>query len=202
MEAQVKDMEALTEAYKSIQAENYQLREYIIGLQSRLIDLQSEVPEVPGGINVHQHRPPVEQVITHTPAHEAAVAAAAAANSANVAGTTSQDQPGVNATATAPPNQPPAPAHQHVGVPVNFGDQQAADQQMNQLNRIAVAGLGMRRPHHEEAAYLGNATGNPGTGTNPSINSGMNGPPAKRPRTDGADESGLGGDSQGQNLGA
>ena len=201
MEAQVKDMEALTEAYKSIQAENYQLREYIIELQARLIDLQSEVPEIPGGINVHQHRPTVDQVITHTPAHEAAVAAAAAAaNSANTV-TTSSDQSGAT-TATAPPTQPPAPSHQHVGVPVSYSDQQSADQQMNQLNRIAVAGLGMRRPHHEEAAYLANPSGNAGPGANPNVTSGMNGPPPKRPRTDGADDSGLGGDSQGQNLGA
>lgn len=39
-----------------MQSENYQLREYIINLQSRLLDTQGEVPEVPGNIDLSQPR--------------------------------------------------------------------------------------------------------------------------------------------------
>lgn len=188
-------MESLTEAYKAIQDENYQLREYIIGLQSKLIDLQSDVPEVPGGIDVHQTRPHASEIMTATQAHEAATNAS---NAVDAVGTTTA-QPG--ATATAPASSTSQQAHHAAAVPVNLADQQP-DQQMNQLNRIAVAGLGMRRPHHEEAAYLSNVPGNPGNNTNMNAG-GMSGPPAhKRPRTDSGDGTGFGSDNQGQNLAA
>lgn len=107
----------MTENYKALQAENYQLREYIIGLQSRLIDTQGDVPELPPNIDLTQPRP--------DPA-----AVQAAVNAATGATTASQ-----LAAAAAASSQP---------------------EQMNALNRIAVAGLGMRKHQHEEAAFLGN----------------------------------------------
>lgn len=62
LEAQVKDYSALSESYKAIQAENYQLRDYIISLQSRLIEAQGEFPQPPPNIELprpsnhpHQH---------------------------------------------------------------------------------------------------------------------------------------------------
>jgi len=63
LEEQVRDYAMLTENYKNVQAENYQLRDYIISLQSRLLESQGEVPppptNVPGlepGRPVHQYQ--------------------------------------------------------------------------------------------------------------------------------------------------
>jgi hypothetical protein len=51
-------MHALEENYKAIQAENYSLREYIIHLQSRLIESQGEFPQPPPNVNLnHPHGP-------------------------------------------------------------------------------------------------------------------------------------------------
>ncbi|KAK2753307.1 hypothetical protein FQN55_003436 [Onygenales sp. PD_40] len=127
LEEQVKDYEMLLENYKAIQAENYQLREYIISLQSRLIDSQNEVPELPSNIDLSQPR-------NDPPAPAPTMA------------TTTTAQP------TAPGEQP---------------------EQVNALNRIAVAGLGMRKHQHEEAAFLG-----------------ANNSPSKRMRFDGLPEAG------------
>jgi hypothetical protein len=121
----------LSENYKAIQAENYQLREYIISLQSRLIDSQNEVPELPSNIDLSQPR------------------------------TDPVPLPGNATSGSAMPPQ------QHVSI---AGDQ---PEQVNALNRIAVAGLGMRKHQHEEAAFLGN-----------------NFPQSKRLRSDGTNESG------------
>lgn len=52
LEAQVKDYQNLHESYKAVQAENYQLRDYIISLQSRLIESQGECPQPPSNIDL------------------------------------------------------------------------------------------------------------------------------------------------------
>lgn len=57
LEQQVKDHETMAEQYKAIQDENYQLREYIIELQSRLIHHQTEVPALPRHIDLSRTRP-------------------------------------------------------------------------------------------------------------------------------------------------
>ena len=51
LEEQVRDYNQLNENYKFVQAENYQLRDYIINLQSRLLESQGEFPQPPGGID-------------------------------------------------------------------------------------------------------------------------------------------------------
>lgn len=56
LEQQVKEAEAMSERYAQLQAENYQLREYIINLQSRLLDSQGEIPELPSNIDLSQAR--------------------------------------------------------------------------------------------------------------------------------------------------
>lgn len=49
-------MHALEESFKSIQGENYSLREYIIHLQSRLIESQGDYPQPPPNVNLsHPH---------------------------------------------------------------------------------------------------------------------------------------------------
>ncbi|TAQ85211.1 hypothetical protein B7494_g6451 [Chlorociboria aeruginascens] len=56
LEEQVRELHNLEDNYKSIQAENYSLREYIIHLQSRLIESQGEYPQPPPNVNLtHPH---------------------------------------------------------------------------------------------------------------------------------------------------
>ena len=56
LEEQVRELHALEENYKAIQAENYSLREYIIQVQSRLIESQGEYPQPPPNVNLtHPH---------------------------------------------------------------------------------------------------------------------------------------------------
>lgn len=57
LEAQVKDYASLSESYKIIQEENYQLRDYIISLQSRLIESQGDFPQPPSNIEIGAPRP-------------------------------------------------------------------------------------------------------------------------------------------------
>lgn len=60
LEEQVRDYQVLSENFKAVQAENYQLRDYIINLQSRLLESQHEVPPPPSNVdglqpgNAHQ----------------------------------------------------------------------------------------------------------------------------------------------------
>lgn len=52
----MRELHALEDNYKAIQAENYSLREYIIHLQSRLIESQGEYPQPPANVNLsHPH---------------------------------------------------------------------------------------------------------------------------------------------------
>ncbi|KAG9244271.1 hypothetical protein BJ878DRAFT_78290 [Calycina marina] len=61
LEEQVREHHVLEENYKAIQAENYSLREYIIHLQSRLIDNQQEYPDPPPHVNLSH--PQASQVL-------------------------------------------------------------------------------------------------------------------------------------------
>lgn len=126
----MKEYENMSEGYKSLQSENYQLREYIINLQSRLLDTQGEVPELPGNIDLGQPRTEVPVPTGGVPNPNSSAAA----------------PPGPSA-AHPQPQQPQAP--QNPAVPASNDD-------MNSLNRIAVAGLGMRKHPNEDANYLAN----------------------------------------------
>jgi hypothetical protein len=106
----------LSESYKALQSENYQLREYIIGLQSRLIDSQNEVPALPENIDLNQPRP--DPPTMTSPSHQG-------------------PPPGGSSGTTGQQGQPSGP-------PSN----QTSDD-INQLNRIAVAGLGIPKNQHE-----------------------------------------------------
>lgn len=57
LEEQVRELHALEENYKAIQSENYSLREYIIHLQSRLIESQGEYPQPPPNVNLNHPHP-------------------------------------------------------------------------------------------------------------------------------------------------
>ncbi|CAA9966638.1 hypothetical protein PTNB73_07824 [Pyrenophora teres f. teres] len=62
---QVKEFEQLCELYKTLQTENYQLRDYIINLQSRLLETQGEIPPAPAGVDLN--RPLGDQATMHQP---------------------------------------------------------------------------------------------------------------------------------------
>ncbi|KAL8715010.1 MAG: hypothetical protein Q9220_000967 [cf. Caloplaca sp. 1 TL-2023] len=78
LEAQVKDYDSLSDSYKTLQAENYQLRDYIISLQSRLIESQGEVPQPPSNIDINpQQRHSADANKQHAPAPTAPMASSA-----------------------------------------------------------------------------------------------------------------------------
>ncbi|KAL4778365.1 putative transcription factor kapC [Aspergillus varians] len=115
LEEQVKEYESMSHQYKALHDENYQLREYIINLQSRLLDSHGEVPELPGNIDLSQPRAEI-----------------------------SVPQP------VTRPGPGPAPQQGSPQSQVSI-----ANDDMNSLNRIAEAGLGMRK-HPNEEAFLNN----------------------------------------------
>ena len=84
-------------SYKLIQNDNYALREYVIQLQSRLLDLRQDLPPAPPNIN-----------LSHQPDAAAAAAAAAAA----VASSSRSAHP-----QTAAPAPAPAPTTASTAVP-------------------------------------------------------------------------------------
>jgi hypothetical protein len=51
LEEQVRDYQTLSDNFKAVQSENYQLRDYIINLQSRLLESQGEVPPPPSNVD-------------------------------------------------------------------------------------------------------------------------------------------------------
>ncbi|KAF9251041.1 transcriptional regulator family: bZIP [Penicillium roqueforti] len=117
LEEEVKNIDPLKEQVKSLVGENYQLREYIINLQSRLLEAQGEVPELPANIDLSQPR-----------TTEMALASAGIQNS-------------------SPPGSVPTPGAQ--------GQHSSVSDDMNSLNRIAAATLGMRK-HPDDTAFLNN----------------------------------------------
>jgi len=72
LEEQVRELHALEDNYKAIQAENYSLREYIIHLQSRLIESQGEYPQPPPNVNLTHPHARHEQRLDHLQRHEGA----------------------------------------------------------------------------------------------------------------------------------
>ncbi|WQF80187.1 Putative basic-leucine zipper domain-containing protein [Colletotrichum destructivum] len=68
LEQQVRDYMEMEQQYKATQSENYALREYVIHLQSRLLDVQGEVPQPPPNVNLqHPPMPPPAAVPTSGP---------------------------------------------------------------------------------------------------------------------------------------
>lgn len=66
LEEQVRDYQVLSENFKAVQAENYQLRDYIINLQSRLLESQHEVPPPPSNVDGLQPGKPHQSSQTPT----------------------------------------------------------------------------------------------------------------------------------------
>ncbi|KAJ8132979.1 hypothetical protein O1611_g642 [Lasiodiplodia mahajangana] len=70
LEQQVRDFAEMEQSYKVIQNDNYALREYVIQLQSRLLDLQVELPQPPPNVNI---APPGQSSATRQPHNGAPV---------------------------------------------------------------------------------------------------------------------------------
>ena len=91
---QVKEFEHLCEMYKGLQTENYQLRDYIINLQSRLLETQGEVPPAPAGVDLSNRphpelpslNPNLQQPQQHQPQPEQQQAAQQSPASSNNGG--------------------------------------------------------------------------------------------------------------------
>ncbi|KAK3672971.1 hypothetical protein LTR78_007081 [Recurvomyces mirabilis] len=67
LEEQVKEFQNMESNYRSLQNENYQLREYILSLQSRLLESSSDIPPAPAQVSLQttgpsaaSNRPPPE----------------------------------------------------------------------------------------------------------------------------------------------
>lgn len=54
LKVELEEYKELAEQYQAVQQENYQLRDYIINLQSRLLESQGDYPQPPANINL-QH---------------------------------------------------------------------------------------------------------------------------------------------------
>ncbi|CAH0048873.1 unnamed protein product, partial [Clonostachys solani] len=68
LEQEVRDYRDMEKSYKAAQSENYALREYVLTLQSRLIDAVGEFPQPPPNINLAHHSvAPEPQMGTHEP---------------------------------------------------------------------------------------------------------------------------------------
>jgi hypothetical protein len=69
LEEQVREFKQQAEEFKNLQTENYQLREYIIHLQSRLIEAHGEFPQPPPNISLslNQHHAHQQQQQQHDP---------------------------------------------------------------------------------------------------------------------------------------
>ncbi len=48
----MREFNSLSDSFKALQSENYQLRDYIISLQSRLLESQGEYPQPPSNIDI------------------------------------------------------------------------------------------------------------------------------------------------------
>lgn len=66
----MRELHVLEDSYKAIQAENYSLREYIIHLQSRLIESQGEYPDPPSNVNLSLPHGRQQQHMDHLQRHD------------------------------------------------------------------------------------------------------------------------------------
>lgn len=88
----------MEQTYKAMQSENYALREYVIHLQSRLLDTQGEYPQPPPNVNLTQPAAAAPAPTTNTAAapesspNNAAVGTPLEAVAQAVAGLAAQEQ--------------------------------------------------------------------------------------------------------------
>ncbi|KAL8872154.1 MAG: hypothetical protein Q9174_002165 [Haloplaca sp. 1 TL-2023] len=104
LESQVKEHNDLIEMNKTLQSENYALRDYIISLQGRLIESHGEFPQPPPNLEISPQRPST-QAGQHYPAPTAPMASSAVnqlqASAAQVIGLSSAKHSSDDAAATS-----------------------------------------------------------------------------------------------------
>ncbi|KAK7743119.1 hypothetical protein SLS53_004204 [Cytospora paraplurivora] len=93
LEQQVRDYGEMEQQFKALQTENYSLREYIVHLQSRLIDAQVEPPQPPPNINLSASIPSPMHGLPQQPppAQDGAPPAEPTPNTGTAAGTAALD---------------------------------------------------------------------------------------------------------------
>ncbi|KFA67829.1 hypothetical protein S40285_06955 [Stachybotrys chlorohalonatus IBT 40285] len=99
LEQQVREFLEMEQSYKTLQTENYALREYVIHLQSRLLDAQGEFPQPPPNVNLSQppnapagHAPPAPTSGPDSAPSNAGVGTPLEAVAQAVAGLAAQEQ--------------------------------------------------------------------------------------------------------------
>lgn len=130
LEQQVREYGEMEHSYKLIQNDNYALREYVIQLQSRLLDLRQDLPPAPPNINL-SHQPDMPASVSRG-AHPPTAAPPV------VPTPVSAPAP----TAAAPPPPPPPPPSVPAG-PHEPGSSGAASGTLADV-AAAVAGLRAR----------------------------------------------------------
>ena len=112
LEEQVKNYNTMAEINKALQAENYGLRDYIINLQSRLLESQGEFPQPPSNIELpHPRAPgqPNQQIPAPTaPMGSSAVSQLQASAALADMGGNKQSHKDNNYLTTNPPSQRPS----------------------------------------------------------------------------------------------
>ncbi|KJZ79293.1 hypothetical protein HIM_01444 [Hirsutella minnesotensis 3608] len=94
LEQQVREYNDMEQTFKAMQSENYALREYVIHLQSRLLDIQGEIPQPPPNINLAQPSapPPPPPSVPEQPSTSPGVGTPLEAVAQAVAGLAAQEQ--------------------------------------------------------------------------------------------------------------
>jgi hypothetical protein len=155
LEEQVRDFAAMQESYKQIQNDNFQLRDYIIALQSRLIESQGEdaVPPAPP-VLVQQPPPPPPMMLM-----DATGSPSATAVSQPVQQAPATPQPPQVGQASQAQMQSGAPTT-HIQVPIS-----AAPVHQSVISEIAS--VGNKRPHDDaDQAFLQSIAQAAGTTSN------------------------------------
>ncbi|KAK4204169.1 hypothetical protein QBC40DRAFT_3472 [Triangularia verruculosa] len=125
LEQQVQEFNQMEESFKAMQAENFQLREYIIHLQTRLLECQGGYPPPPESVNLAH--PSQQQGRAPEPGAAA-----------------QPQQPGVGAPGSHPAAPPPQPQQQQVPAPNPL-----------EVAAQAVAGLNRSEQHRPVDPYAG-----------------------------------------------
>lgn len=151
LEEQVRDYQALSENFKAVQAENYQLRDYIINLQSRLLESQHEVPPPPSNVDglqpgAHKQHQPLQHVNSQPSQLQQAAATTPTlpriAEMGSASGTPPQDQHSVHSSQRSPK------------IPDAYGFEQAAKRIKTDMTPAQAALQGnavLGQPAHAQA---------------------------------------------------
>ncbi|KAK8060416.1 hypothetical protein PG996_010346 [Apiospora saccharicola] len=134
LEQEVRDFRTMEETYKAVQNENYALREYVIQLQSRLMDSQIELPQPPPGLALHPPRPNAPRAVAppHPPASvlEPAQATSSAGSLADVAAAVH-----AGISAREPPREMPVDGIYNNRVKPETSEERSDDEIRRQLQR-------------------------------------------------------------------